>query len=159
ESRRRRPDLRLLQVGGQWSSTQREQIDRLGLTDAVAQLHGLTREAIAALYRASSLVLLPSEAEGFGLPVIEALACGATVVASDIPVLREVGGRAAVYCPVGDAPAWADAIDRLLATPGSAPALADRLAQAGRFTWEAHGRTVAEAYQRLLGIARRQPSR
>jgi glycosyltransferase involved in cell wall biosynthesis len=158
-ARCRRPDLRLLQVGGTWSSAQREQIDRQGLTDAVAQMRGLTREAIAALYRASSLVLLPSEAEGFGLPVIEALACGATVLASDIPVLREVGGDAAVYCPAGDVPAWAGAIDRLLTNPDSAPPRAERLAQAARYTWEAHARTIAEAYQRLLGIARRQPPR
>ena len=49
---------------------------------------------------------MPSEREGFGLPVLEALACGTPVVASDIAALREVGGYAAVYCPLDDIEAW-----------------------------------------------------
>ena len=54
--------------------------------------------------------MLPSDAEGFGLPIIEALACGAPVIASDLPVLREVGGDAVRYCAVGDVDAWSSAI-------------------------------------------------
>jgi len=50
--------------------------------------------------------------------LIEALACGAMVVASDIPVLREVGGEAVVYCPVADVPRWAASIEKLLAGSG-----------------------------------------
>jgi glycosyltransferase involved in cell wall biosynthesis len=157
EARARRRELRLLQVGGRWGAAQLEQISRLGIALSVLQLRGLSRESIAALYRRAALALLPSEAEGFGLPLAEALACGAVAVASDLPVLREVGGDAAVYCSVGDVPAWAGAIDRLLADPGSAPCRADRLARASRFTWEEHARTIAEAYQRLLGMAARRP--
>ena len=55
-------------------------------------------------------MLLPSTSEGFGLPVIEALACGATVVVSDIAVLRQVGGDGVVRCPVNDLDAWCDAV-------------------------------------------------
>jgi glycosyltransferase involved in cell wall biosynthesis len=94
-------------------------------------------------------VLLPSEAEGFGLPLIEALACGASVVASDIPVLREVGAEAVTYCPVGDVLAWAEQVTRLLADPVTAPPREVRLSRAARFTWAAHVRTIAEAYLRL----------
>lgn len=150
EARARLPELRLLQVGGRWNAAQLEQLARLGIGRAVAQVRGLRREEVAALYRRAALVLLPSEAEGFGLPLAEALACGAVAVASDIPVLREVGGDAAAYCPVGHVPAWAATIDRLLAAPGSAPRRADRLARARRFTWEEHASTIAQAYQRLL---------
>ena len=85
------------------------------------------------------------------LPVIEALACGAAVVASDIPAMREAGGPAAVYAPVGDVGAWSHAVAKLLADPASAPPRCDRLAWAGRFTWTAHAETIARAYHRLLG--------
>jgi glycosyltransferase involved in cell wall biosynthesis len=82
--------------------------------------------------------------------LIEALACGGVVAASDLPVLREVGGPAAVYCPVGDVATWAQAVGRLLAEPGSAPARPFRLAQASRFSWANHARIIVEAYRRLL---------
>jgi glycosyltransferase involved in cell wall biosynthesis len=148
--RGRRPDLALVQVGGQWTAPQQQQAARLGIAPAVVQVRGLTRGQLAALYRAAALVLQPSEAEGFGLPVIEALACGAVVVASDLPVLREVGEGAVVYCPVADVDAWCEAIVRLLAHPDSTPPRAARLAQARRYTWAAFARTVVENYERRL---------
>jgi glycosyltransferase involved in cell wall biosynthesis len=95
-------------------------------------------------------VLVPSEAEGFGLPIIEALACGAPVVASDLPVLREVGADACTYCPVGQVEAWAEALDALLSGRTPPPPRHARLERARRFTWEAHSRTVLDAYLRLL---------
>jgi glycosyltransferase involved in cell wall biosynthesis len=110
----------------------------------------LDRREIAALYRAAAAVLLPSEAEGFGLPVIEALACGGRVIASDLPVLHEVGGAAAVYCTVGDVAAWAAAVSRLLGDPAAGPDRTARLAQAARFSWANHARIIDDAYQRLI---------
>jgi glycosyltransferase involved in cell wall biosynthesis len=149
EVRRRRPELRLLQVGGTWERGQPEQLRRRGVEAAVVQVRGLGRAALASLYRRARLVLVPSAAEGFGLPVIEALACGAPVVASDLPVLREVGGEAATWCPVGDVPRWAETVHRLLDTPSAAPGLDRRLARARRYSWAEHARIILEAYQRL----------
>src|SRR5262249_36280105 len=106
--RARLPDVKLVQVGPTWSLELATRIDQLSVAGSVVQMRGLSRGQLAALYRRAAVVLVPSEAEGFGLPVIEALACGAPVVASDIPTLREAGGTAAVYCPVGDVPAWAE---------------------------------------------------
>jgi glycosyltransferase involved in cell wall biosynthesis len=144
--RRQNADLRLVKVGADWSSDQRGQITRLGIADSIVSLRGLDRRELADLYRTAAVVLLPSQAEGFGLPLIEALACGAPVVASDIPVLREVGADAATYCPVGDLSAWAAQVSRLLADPAAAPPRELRLSHAARFTWAAHARTIAEAY-------------
>jgi glycosyltransferase involved in cell wall biosynthesis len=148
--RERRPEVRLVQVGGEWTQAQREQLRRLGLEGHLTQLRGLSREQIAVLYRSALLVLQPSESEGFGLPVIEALACGAAVVASDIPVLREVGGVAADYCGVADVAAWAQTVGRIIEDPHSAPPRDARLGWASRYTWRAHGQTILDAYLRLL---------
>ncbi len=81
--------------------------------------------------------------------MIEALACGAVVVASDIPTLREAGGAAVAFLPVADVPAWAGAVVGLVVNPAAAPPLEVRLAQAARFSWREHARVIAEAYLSL----------
>jgi glycosyltransferase involved in cell wall biosynthesis len=143
------PDLRLVKVGGDWTQSQRRQISQLHLSEAIVHLQGLERRAIAALYRRATVVLLPSEAEGFGLPVIEALACGAIVVASDIPVLREVGGDAVVYCAIADVSTWATTIKQLLQCSANTPSPAQRFAQAQNYSWSNHTQIVVQAYQQL----------
>jgi len=145
------PDLRLVKVSGDWTQTQQEQITRLGIGSSIIHFTGLERTTIAALYRHASVVLLTSEAEGFGLPVIEALACGAIVAVSDIPVLREVGGSAAVYCPVADVAAWVGTVERLLESPNTAPECNLRLAQAQKYSWSTHAQMIAKAYLQLAG--------
>jgi glycosyltransferase involved in cell wall biosynthesis len=151
--RGRAPGLRLVQVGGPWPASLAEQVARLGVGASVVQVRGLSRGQLAELYRRAAAVLVPSEAEGFGLPVIEALACGAAVIASDIPTLREAGGDAVVFRPVGDVPAWADAVTRVLTDPASAPPRAARLAHAARFSWREHARVIAETYLALASRA------
>jgi len=148
--RTRHPELRLVQQGGALTPAQREQVAHLGLGDALLQPPKLDRATLAGLYRRAQAVLVPSEAEGFGLPVIEALACGAPVVASALPVLREVGDAACLYCPVGDVTGWVETLDALLSGRHLPPTRDVRLACARRYTWQAHTRTVLEAYQRLL---------
>ena len=88
-------------------------IQDLGLTGRVSVIGFVDERTLAALYRRAALVLLPSEREGFGLPLLEAMACGTPVVASDLPVLREVGGSAVEYCPVGEIDAWVGAVSAL----------------------------------------------
>ena len=96
--RRERKDVRLMRVGGPFTAEQRALVARARPRRVIVVLPFLDRSTLAAVYRRSALVLLPSEREGFGLPVLEALACGTPVVASDIEALREVGGDAATYC-------------------------------------------------------------
>lgn len=143
------PDLRLLQVGGTWTADQLLQLERLGLTLRVCQVRGVATSDLAACYRQAALVLQPSSYEGFGLPVAEALACGAPVVASDIPALREVGGEAALYCPVGDVDAWTTTVTRVLGGQQTPPAPAVRALQAAKFSWAEHARTILDAYRAL----------
>jgi glycosyltransferase involved in cell wall biosynthesis len=147
--RAERPDLCLVQQGATLSPEQRAHAEALGISGALLQPPRLTRRTLAGLYRRASLVLVPSEAEGFGIPVIEALASGAVVVASDIPVLREVGEDAVLYAPPGDVAAWVPAAQGVLRGSSAIPAVALRLRRAGDFTWDRHARTILDAYDDL----------
>ncbi len=160
EVRRRVPAARLVKVGGRWPAEMDRRADRLGVSDSVVFLPFLSdRAVLAAVYRRASVVLQPSEAEGFGLPVVEALACGVPLLASDLAVLREVGGDAPVFRPVGDVAAWVDAALALLdVSAGSTPSrLARRaagLAHARLFSWTAHADRLAAVY---AGVLARSP--
>ena len=94
--------------------------------------------ALAALYRGASLVAVPSTYEGFGLPLLEALACGAPVLAARAGALPEVGGDAAAWVDdAHDADAWAASLRALLDDDGARAGLASRgPARAATFSWD-----------------------
>ena len=147
--------LRLLRVGGAFAAEQQALMRGLGLQNQVLVLPFLDRETLAAVYRRAALVLLPSDAEGFGLPVAEAMACGTPVLASDLAVLREVGGTATAYAPLADVNAWSSKLLRLLAERRENPQLwqARReagLNQAAAFSWTNYSNRMANVYNRLL---------
>jgi glycosyltransferase involved in cell wall biosynthesis len=155
EVRRSRPDARLLRVGGAFTRHQLALLERLQLRDATVVIPYLERDALAAVYRRASFTVLPSQQEGFGLPLIESLACGTPVLASDIPVLREVGGTAVEYIPVGDASAWSrsmlGAIDEKATDPSEWNDRIKRgLVRAAEYSWPEHARRLALLYRDLL---------
>ena len=93
--------------------------------------------ALHGLYRRAAAVVCPSVYEGFGLPLVEAMAAGAPLVCSDIPVFREVAAEAAVFVPPDDAEAWARALVRLLSDADLASGLrAAGAARSQRFSWQ-----------------------
>ena len=154
--RQREPRARLLRVGGAFTAEQHIQVKRLGLPpESICVLPFLSPAELAAIYRRSTLVLLPSDAEGFGLPVIEALACGTPVLASDLSVLREVGGSAAVYAPVADVGGWVDCTNKLLIERREAPTLWEARQEQGRrqaakFSWNETAQQMVEIYRRVF---------
>jgi len=149
EARNLYPEFKLVKVGGEWTKEQRSQIQDLNLENSIIHLQNLARKEIAALYRQATAVLVTSEAEGFGLPVIEALACGAVVIASDIPVLQEVGGDAGIYCPLSDLSTWSEAIALVITNSAKIPHLDIRLEQAQKYSWSKHVDIIAQAYLKL----------
>jgi glycosyltransferase involved in cell wall biosynthesis len=111
-------------------------------------------EDLPALYRGASCFAFPALSEGFGLPVLEAMACGTPTVCADAGALPETAGDAALFFPPGDADALASALQRLQA---EGPAWSARaLAHASRFTWE---RTATETLAVLEHARRRFPRR
>jgi glycosyltransferase involved in cell wall biosynthesis len=152
--RRARPEARLVRVGGPFTAEQRVRVRELDLADAIVVLPFLDRATLAAVYRRAVVALLPSEREGFGLPLVEALACGTPVLASDIPVLREVGSDAAEYRPVGEVDAWRRAILALISERDGSPAIWQSrrtagVARASQFSWSTYASAVAAVYQQV----------
>ncbi|HZR23157.1 MAG TPA: glycosyltransferase family 1 protein [Vicinamibacterales bacterium] len=154
------PRLRLVRVGDPLTDEHRALARNLGVADRIDE-RGLVDEAtLPSLYRDATLVLQPSDREGFGFPVIEALASGTPVVASDLAVLREVGGAAVTFVPVGDDTGWASAVASLLRERADCPAQWDARRAAGRtharrFTWSAYADIVAAVYR---GVAAAVPA-
>jgi glycosyltransferase involved in cell wall biosynthesis len=147
EVRKHAAHVRLLRVGEGLSAEHRQLAGELGVDAAIVELSRLNREVLAAAYRRADLLVHTADAEGFGLPLIEAMACGCPVIASDLPVLREVGGTAATYCAVGDIEGWKDAIVAALQGPASP---ASGFANAARFSWSENAVRTERIYTQLL---------
>jgi glycosyltransferase involved in cell wall biosynthesis len=122
-------------------------VEELGLQNDVTFTGYVPAEDLPALYSAAACVLLPSLHEGFGFPVLEAMACGAPVVCSNVSSLPEVAGDAALLVPPTDADALAAALRLVLTQPQLAARMREAgLRQAARFTWERCVRETAALY-------------
>ncbi len=118
--------------------------------EASVDLRGwLTREEIEDLYATSTAIVFPTLFEGFGLPVLEAMERGCPVLCSDIPVLREVGGEAALYFDPLDPGSIARAIERVMteATLRASQAEAG-YAQAQKFSWDDSAGQMLDIFSR-----------
>ena len=113
-------------------------VSTLGLDDAVLFPGFVDDTTLAALYAGAAAVVIPSLAEGFGLPAVEGAACGAPLILSDLPAHRETLDGVALFFPATDADALASTIGSLIDDPALAAALAEGgRARAGTLTWDA----------------------
>jgi glycosyltransferase involved in cell wall biosynthesis len=112
-------------------------------------------EQLRALYRAADVFVFASEYEAFGLPMLEAMACGCPVVASEVGALPEVGSDAALYFPAGDADAVAWRINRALNdTPCRAAMREKGLARAASFSWDKAAMQLMRVFEEMTPDAR-----
>lgn len=151
---RLRLDLDLVMVGP--AGRDEERIQRLaaelGVAHRLRRLGALDDEELAGLYRGALALCFPSLAEGFGLPVLEAMAAGLPALVSDLPVMREVAGPAAVFVEPGSAAGWAEAIESVVASSTLRESLSEAgRARAGEFTWAQTATATLGAYELALG--------
>jgi len=133
-----------------------EAIDRFGLQDAVRFVHDITDDELVRLYAEAEVAVVPSLYEGFGLPAVEAMACGVALVATTggaIPEVTGPDGLAALLVPPADAGAMASAILTLLEDPELRSDLGTRgrARATAMFTWRLCAERTAAQYQELLG--------
>jgi alpha-1,3-rhamnosyl/mannosyltransferase len=140
------PELRLVLIGGRGSEDAAvlQAIDELGLAGRVVRPGRVPREDRDGLLALASALVFPSEFEGFGAPVIEAMAVGLPVVCSDRASLPEVAGDAALVLPLTE-DAWAGALDEVARRRGEL--IARGRARAAQFTLAASGAALVRAYR------------
>jgi glycosyltransferase involved in cell wall biosynthesis len=137
--RRERPELRLVLTGGGHSGTTPEGVEVRG---------HVSLDELVSLYRRASALVFPSLYEGFGQPILEAMACGCPVVCSAIPALAEVAGDAARTFAPDDPESIATAVRDALADPGG---YRERgIERAAQFTWTRAAAQYESVYRELL---------
>jgi glycosyltransferase involved in cell wall biosynthesis len=148
-----RPNLPRLRLAGATRPEAESWLARLQvppLSGHVEYIGYIPDESRRATYEGARLLVLPSWHEGFGLPVLEAMALGVPVVASNRGALPEVVGDAGILVPPDDARGLAAAIGAVLDSPDRAAAMSARgLMQAARFTWDTAAQTLRDALDRL----------
>ncbi len=123
----------------------------LGFSEATLELAPLPDDDLVRFYAAAHAVLFPSRYEGFGFPALEAMACGAPVIAANAGALPEVLGAAALLVPPDSPSAWLDAYQRLVRDEGLRHELADRgPARAQRYSWVDCAHQTLNVYRRAL---------
>ena len=126
-------------------------IDEHALHEQVQAVGFVPADEIALWYNAAEVFLYPSLFEGFGLPVLEAMACGTPVVTSNVSSLPEVAEGAGLCLPPGDVAAWAETLRRVRSDDvWRTQARADGLQKAQHFTWERTAELTIASYQRAL---------
>lgn len=148
------PQHKLVLAGPKGAHNYDKEIDKMieesNLQNEVVFPGYIDAEDLPGLYRSADIFVFPSLYEGFGIPILEALAMETPVAASDIPVFREVGGEAAEYFD----PASLDGLEKIVYNISIDPELRERLKNSGKtrikfFSWEKSARKMLEIYQSL----------
>jgi glycosyltransferase involved in cell wall biosynthesis len=125
-------------------------VEELSLEDKIVFPGFIADEDLPALYNLAELFVFPSLYEGFGLPPLEAMACGTPVVTSDRPSLPEVVGEAGLMVEATDSEALAEAMEQVLTDEDLRREMREKgLRQAEKFTWEAAAGKLLDVYRRL----------
>lgn len=152
EVRNSLPDLKLVIIGKPTSNTQFliDACSRLGLDDHIIWLGYVSDQLKAAIIKQASCVINTSWHEGFGIPLVEAMACGIPLICSNAAACPEIAGDAALLCDPADSSAFADSMLRVLTNSSLVNDLRTKgINRSQQFTWEACARGTREIYERV----------
>jgi glycosyltransferase involved in cell wall biosynthesis len=144
-------EIDLVVVGAPWSQRELALLTDAGLTDRVSLLSSVGDADLGDLYRGAAAFVYPSFYEGFGLPLLEAMACGCAIVASRIPSTLEVAERYPVYFDPANTDSLLVALDEVLDTSKTAEkkVAASRILE--RYTWDNTAREMLQAFRQVAG--------
>jgi alpha-1,3-rhamnosyl/mannosyltransferase len=149
-----RPNSPLLIIAGAWDKRYEEvktAVSQYNLTKKVHFLGSIPNNDLPTLYSGATLFVFPSLVEGFGLPVLEAMACGTAVTCSNSSSLPEVGGKAAVYFEPTNSQQMANVLLELLQDEQKRKEMRKQgLVQASKFSWQKTAETTLAHYRNLL---------
>lgn len=147
----RYPDVNLVCIGGgPFTRDERAFLERLGIASRVRQ-DVLSDPRMPAAYANALAFVFPSRHEGFGLPVLEAMACGTPTIAAEATSLPEIGGDAAQYFPVGDDETLAQVLTKVLEDSSLRAELSERgIRRAAQFSWWRTAEATVRAYEQAL---------
>lgn len=137
----------LVVVGRDWNSGERNRIAELGIERQIILLPHQPDEVLAQLYRSAAAFLFPSIYEGFGMPLLEAMACGCRVVSSRIPSSVEIGGQTPFYFDPQSIPEFHAALNQALAIPRDDPRLQQGLNWSRKFSWDTSAAQTLAVYR------------
>lgn len=136
---------------GRGADDVRRQVVELGIADRVRLLGFVPQDDIPALYSLAACSVYPSWYEGFGLPVLEAMACGTPVITSNVSSLPEVAGDAALLVSPGDSRAIADALGMVLTDASLRQSLIERgFGRVKQFSWRRSAEQYVQLYRRII---------
>lgn len=143
-------NFRFIQVGGTFTPVQRRLLDDSGIKHRVQQMSRVPEKDLIALYNMANVFVLPSLYEGFGLPVLEAMACGTPVITANVASLPEVVGNAGLLVDPYNPEDIAEAIVLVLSNPTLAKELRKKgLQRAQHFTWERTALETLAVYRKV----------
>ena len=143
-------------VGADFNSEQKHFIKANDLESCITYLGQPDRETLVKIYNAADILLAPSLYEGFGLTVLEAMACGTAVVTANVTSIPEVAGDAAILTDPLAVDAMAEAIQRLYSHPLQREELVQKgLERVKQFTWEKTAENVAHIYEQVTSSMKR----
>jgi glycosyltransferase involved in cell wall biosynthesis len=136
---------------GRGAEDVRRVVAQLGIAERVHFLGYVAQEVVPALYTLARCTVYPSWYEGFGMPVLEAMACGSPVITSNVSSFPEVAGDAALLLPPGDSGAMVRTLERLLTDDQLRDSLVTKgIQRAKRFSWEACAARHVDVYRQVL---------
>ena len=155
-------DHQLIIAGNRWyqGGAPEQKARSLGLNGRVQFLGYVPRGDLPALYSGATALVYPSLLEGFGLPIVEAMACGAPVITSDNSSMREVAGEAAVLVDPRNVREMTEAMTRVAEDQSLRQELSAKgLKRAGEFSWRKTAELTVQTYREALGMGSHSPAR
>lgn len=141
--------VKLLVVGPQWTRDEQKSLTELGIEDRVELLTDVRDESLCILYNQALAFIYPSLYEGFGIPLLEAMACGCPVIASMIDTTVEVAGECPIYFDLDDKDSIISAFDTAVSEGRESMRVREGLEHVKKYSWEKTARGTLDVYRSL----------